>query len=95
MFEENDFHQALHAWARKNDDHPLLHIDIHGKSDREECQIDVGIKSIEKHWSEDDPLVERLTNFFHKFVEIFEDTDVSDCKFNMHGKKRLDRTIIL
>lgn len=50
MFENNQFHLALHAWAEKNKKFPLFHVDIHGKSDREVCHIDVGIKSIQEHW---------------------------------------------
>lgn len=50
MFEKSQFHLALHAWAEKNKELPLLHIDIHGKSDQEVCNIDIGIKSIEEHW---------------------------------------------
>ena len=48
-FVNSPFHQALHYWAIMNKELPLLHVDIHGKMDRENnCEIDVGIMSIEQ-----------------------------------------------
>ena len=57
MFSVSQFHLGLHAWAGVYSNCPLLHIDIHGKSDREVCDIDIGIKSIEMHWGKKDPLL--------------------------------------
>ena len=85
MFEKNQFHLALHSWAEKNKHLPLLHVDIHGKSDQEVCQIDIGIKSIEEHWGKEDPLIDHLTKYFKEFAQIFEGSDIEGCEFNMHG----------
>lgn len=57
MFAANPFHQALQFFAQSNQNSPILHIDIHGKADREDCDVDVGIKSIEEHWGSNDPLL--------------------------------------
>jgi hypothetical protein len=49
-----------------------LHIDIHGKADRKDsCDIDVGIKSMEKHWK-GDCLSTKIRHFFEHHGKIFE-----------------------
>lgn len=46
-FSKSPFHQSLHHWALKSQGRPLLHVDIHGKLDRQnDCNIDVGIRSM-------------------------------------------------
>lgn len=51
MLSDSQFHQSLHKWALKNENIPILHVDIHGKLNRENnCEVDVGIRSMEVHW---------------------------------------------
>ena len=50
-FPTSQFHLSLHAWAAKNEELPLLHIDIHGKKNRKDnVEIDVGKASMQAHW---------------------------------------------
>jgi len=50
-FELSPFHNCLHNWASKGLGKPLMHVDIHGKMDRQHnCEIEVGIMSMEAHW---------------------------------------------
>ena len=85
-FPESPFHQALHYWARASREQPLLHVDIHGKADREnDCDIDIGIKCMEVHWKGDN-LVKEIRKFFDNFGNIFPDLIIKghQCKFNAH-----------
>ena len=85
-FGESPFHQALHYWARASRDQPLLHVDIHGKTDREkDCDIDVGIKCMEVHWKGDN-LIKEIRQFFDYFGNIFADVIIKghQCRFNAH-----------
>ena len=35
MLKDSQFHQSLHAWGLKNQNMPLMHVDIHGKLNRD------------------------------------------------------------
>lgn len=69
-----------------------MHVDIHGKLNREnDCEIDVGIRSMEVHW-EGNPLFKEFKPFFeNKLSNIFEGIKYRnfECKFNtrpfLHG----------
>lgn len=51
MLAGSPFHQSLHFWALKHQKAPILHVDVHGKLNRENnCEVDVGIRSMEAHW---------------------------------------------
>ena len=70
---------------------PLLHIDIHGKTDRQtNCEIDIGFMSMKVHWNED-PIIEKISHFFSNKDEIFGQHVYKGykCKFNidpvLHG----------
>ena len=90
-FKYSPFHQALHQWALINQGYPLFHVDIHGKMNRpNNCEIDVGIKSMEVLW-EGDPLVTKIRSFFAKEGNVFEGLKFKGfpCTFNtepyLHG----------
>lgn len=85
MFSGSQFHLGLHAWAESNQNSPLLHVDVHGKADRSVCDIDIGIKSIEEHWGDNDPILNRLRNYFTLFSSIFQNSDLPNCQFNTNG----------
>lgn len=90
-FPHHPFHQSLHNWASKNEGRPILHVDIHGKMNRKNnCEIDVGIRSMEAHW-DGDSLVKKIRMFFIEHGKIFEGMKFGDfeCEFNtdpyLHG----------
>lgn len=85
MFKDSQFHLALHEFADRNKDVPLLHVDVHGLANREFCQIDVGVKALEHYWGEEDPLLLKIRNYFETLPSIFEDSAVPDCKFSTNG----------
>ena len=66
-------------------------MDIHGKMDRKEnCEVDVGLRSMEAHW-EGDALVKKIRVFFEKEENIFKGYKFGnyECCFNtdpvLHG----------
>ena len=71
---------------------PILHVDVHGKLNRNKnCEVDVGIRAMEVHW-EDDPLLKYFKPFFEgKMSSIFAGLKFRDfdCVFNtdpyLHG----------
>lgn len=72
MLDQSQFHLSLHAWAQKHKEKPILHVDVHGKLNREHnCHVDVGIKSIECLW-ENDPLLKHFEIFFKELNPIFK-----------------------
>ncbi len=72
-FPKSPFHQSLHHWVLKSQGRPLLHVDIHGKLDRQnDCNIDVGIRSMEAHW-DNDPLIQKIHIFFKQNNPLFSE----------------------
>ena len=73
MWGDSPFHQSLHFWALKHSKVPILHVDVHGKLNRKNnCEVDVGIRSMEVHW-ENDPLINSFKPYFEgKMSKIFE-----------------------
>jgi hypothetical protein len=73
MWADSPFHQSLHFWALKHSKVPILHVDVHGKLNRKNnCEVDVGIRSMEVHW-ENDPLINSFKPYFEgKMSKIFE-----------------------
>lgn len=90
-FPVHPFHQSLHNWANKNQGLPILHVDIHGKTNRHNCcEVDIGILSMKEHWK-GDPLFHKIQDFFKEHGNIFEGLKFGEfeCKFNtdpaLHG----------
>ena len=88
-FHLSPFHQALHFWGIISQGTPLLHVDLHGKGDRDNnCEIDLGIKSMEMHWK-NDSLVHQIRHFFEKEGDIFGNLTFNKgykCRFNPNPK---------
>ena len=91
MLPDSQFHLMLHAWALKHEETPIMHVDVHGKKNREkDCHIDVGIASIRHHWGKD-IILKYFDSYFQKLSSIFEGIKFRDftCKFDtnpaLHG----------
>ena len=87
MFPNSQFHLALHAFARNNlHNKYLFHVDFHGKANRPTCQVDIGIRSMRKHWGDSDPFLSRLENEIPNMNSIFQNSiNSSHCEFTTDG----------
>ena len=55
QFKDSAFHCSLHEWMRKNEGRPLLHIDIHGRTDKyvDNSDIEFGVMPLRVYFGDE------------------------------------------